>query len=74
MRKHLKKECRKTVIFALQYGDFTFRRHASECMMHEITSGVVMEESAQKCTWGITAKAVIAFSVIMLCGYMLGGF
>jgi hypothetical protein len=43
-------------------------------MMHKIVSGVIMEESAQKCTWGITAKAVIAFSVIMLCGYMLGGF
>lgn len=33
-----------------------------------------MENTAHKSCWGITTKAVLAFTVILAMGYLLGGF
>lgn len=33
-----------------------------------------MQNTAQKTGWGLTTKAVLAFSAIMFLGYILGGF
>ncbi|VVT14470.1 conserved hypothetical protein [Hoeflea sp. EC-HK425] len=37
------------------------------------TTGVIMEETAQKSCWGITARAVIGFSGILALAYLFGG-
>lgn len=36
-------------------------------------TGVIMEETAQKSCWGITARAVIGFSGILALAYLFGG-
>jgi hypothetical protein len=38
-----------------------------------VSTGVIMEETAQKSCWGITARAVIGFSGLLALAYLFGG-
>jgi hypothetical protein len=37
------------------------------------SSGVMMEETAQKSCWSFTARAVIGFAGLMVLAYLFGG-
>lgn len=37
------------------------------------SSGVMMEETAQKSCWAFTARAVIGFAAVLVLAYLFGG-
>ncbi|MGQ3214827.1 MAG: hypothetical protein ACT6U0_20815 [Shinella sp.] len=51
------------------------RAHAALKTAAATTSsiGVIMESTAQKSCWGVTARAVLGFGVVLVIAYLFGG-